>query len=257
MSNARQAFVLRIAPSEVDRVMEALANDQIIIGWSEAAELLDPSLDWVRFRETLRSHYYANEANLRKAGSAGGHMWRFVREMKPGDLVVVPYGSSFYVAEVSGAATHDPARVADDTAFRRQVRWLNGKQPIPRALARAPLQSRMKTQGTCAYATDLIDEIDECLALARQGKQPTFQSDLHQRLVRDTLDEIRSGRMNDFGFEHLLKSVLEGLGAQDVRIVPRLQDKGADLLATFLLAGAFRLLVAVQAKHFQPSAGGT
>jgi restriction endonuclease Mrr len=33
-------------------------------------------------------------------------------------------------------------------------------------------------------------------------------------------------------------------------VVPRLLDKGADVLATFTVAGALRLRVAVQAKHF-------
>jgi predicted Mrr-cat superfamily restriction endonuclease len=215
-------------------------------------ELLDATLDWSRFREILQGHYYSNESSLRKAGSAAGHMWRFIREMKHRDLVVVPHGSAFYVAEVIGDATHDASRVIDDTAFRRKVTWLNQKHSIPRALARAALQSRMKTQGTCAYAIDLLGEIEECLGLAERQERPTFHSDLRKRLVKETLDEIRSGRMDSYGFENLLKSVLESLGAQDVRIVPRSQDKGADLLGTFLLAGAFRLLVAVQAKHYLP-----
>ena len=30
---------------------------------------------------------------FRQAGNAGGHMWRFIRAMKTGDLVVVPHGS--------------------------------------------------------------------------------------------------------------------------------------------------------------------
>ncbi len=34
--------------------------------------------------------------------------------------------------------------------------------------------------------------------------------------------------------------------------MPRSQDKGADLLATFRVAGAFQQVVAVQAKHWQP-----
>ncbi len=179
-------------------------------------------------------------------------MWRFIREMKAGDLLVVPHGSDFYVARVEGEATHDPARIDEDTAFRRKVAWLNKAQPIRRALARAALQSRMKTQGTCAYATDLLEEIEECLELAGRTETPTFGTDLQARLVREALEEIRSGRLDSFAFENLVKTVLVGMGAEEDRVVPRAQDKGADVLATFLLAGAFRLLVAVQAKHYRP-----
>ena len=70
--------------------------------------------------------------------------------------------------------------------------------------------------------------------------------------VKEVLDEMRSGRLDSFKFEHLVRSVLLGLGAVEARIVARSQDKGADILASFLVAGAFRLLVAVQVKHFQP-----
>jgi len=252
MAEDTQAFVLRIAPGRIDRVAEALEDDDIIIGWSRAAELLDSSLDWDHFREVIRKNYYEGDDTLHRAGQAAGHLWRFLREMGPGDLVVVPHGAHFYVAKVEGVARHDSSRVADDTAFRRPVTWLNEKQPIPRAFARAALQTRMKVQGTTADAADLLDEIRESLRVAQGEATPTFESDLYTRLVQDTLDEIRSGRINDFGFESLLKSVLDAMGAENVRIVSRSQDKGADLLATFLLAGAFRLLVAVQAKHYQP-----
>jgi predicted Mrr-cat superfamily restriction endonuclease len=248
----QQAFVLRIAPSGVDKVPEALADNQIMIGWADAGGLLDPSLSWEQFREIIRSTYYGQEETLRKTGAAAGHMWRFVREMNVGDLVVVPHWSEFFVAEIKGSPTYNPTKVTDDTAYRRDVRWLNDKKPIRRDVARSALISRMKTQGTSAYATDLLDETKECLLLVSKGQTPTFQTDLQSRLIRETLEELRTGRMESFGFERLVQTVLTGLGAEEVRIVPRSQDKGADLLATFRLAGAFRLVVAVQAKHWQP-----
>jgi hypothetical protein len=49
-ANKQQAFILRIAPSEVDHVPEALQQNQLIIGWANATGLLDPELDWERFR---------------------------------------------------------------------------------------------------------------------------------------------------------------------------------------------------------------
>jgi predicted Mrr-cat superfamily restriction endonuclease len=229
-----------------------LSADQIILGWAQAGGLVDPALTWEQFREIIRRSYYSDEPNLRKAGAAAGHMWRFLREMKPRDLVVVPYGADFLVAEITGAATYDLSKVKDDSAYRRPVRWLNDKKRIPRQLGRSALLSRMKIQGTCADATDLLGEIRDCLALAERGESPTFQGDLQLRLVRETLAELRSGRMESFAFERLIQAVLRGLGAQEVRIVPRNLDKGADLVALFRVAGAFQQKVAVQAKHWQP-----
>ena len=177
---------------------------------------------------------------------------RFIRDMKPGDLVVVPRPAEFLVAEITGPATYDASKVREDSAYRRRVRWLNGKKPIPRHMARAALIARMKTQATSANASDLLREIKECLALAKSGKEPTFQSDLELRLIREVLAELHSGRIDNFGFERFIQAVLRGLGAEEVRIIPRRQDKGADLLATFRVAGAFQQTIAVQAKHWRP-----
>jgi predicted Mrr-cat superfamily restriction endonuclease len=249
---SQSAFVFRIAPSGNDRVPEALERDQLIIGWANAQGLLDETLEWEAFREIVYGVYHAGEANYRRAGAAAGHIWRFVRGMQPGDLVVVPYWADFYVAEIIGVATYDPALAPEDSSYRRKVRWLNGKKPIPRRLATSALISRMKIQGTSADALDLLEAIKACLAVAETGQAPTFQSDLQARLIREVLAELREGRMESYGFERLIATVLQSLGSKDVRIVPRGKDKGADLLATFLVAGAFQQVVAVQAKHWQP-----
>jgi predicted Mrr-cat superfamily restriction endonuclease len=90
---SRNAFVLRIAPSEIDRVEEALKSGDAIIGWSGAKGLLDASLTWERFREIGHATYYSSERDYTRAGRAAGSLWRFIREMNDGDLVVVPHGS--------------------------------------------------------------------------------------------------------------------------------------------------------------------
>lgn len=246
------AFILRISPGGEDKVPEALETKQLIIGWAEAEGLLDSSLSWESFREIVRLTYYPDETNLRKAGAAAGHIWRFVREMKTRDIVVVPYGTEFFVAEVLGPAIYEIKKVDDDSAYRRPVRWLNDGNPIPRNLARSALISRMKTQGTTAGASDLLEEIMACLELAKENLTPTFKSDLQTRLIRETLTELREGRIESFGFERLIQGALYNLGAEQVKIVPRSEDKGADLLATFRIAGAFQFTVAVQAKHWLP-----
>ena len=248
---AKNGFVLRIAPSMEDRVSEALENDHLIIGWAEAKGLLDPELEWEEFRKIISDVYYADAENLRKAGNAGGHMWRFIRDMETGDLVVVPHGSEFYVGEVTGPAFYDESKLDEDSAYRRPVKWLNDKRAIPRARAKSTLVSRMKVRGTSAYATDLVEEI-ESYRKVKDGTKPSFEPDLRRRWIEATLDELRSGRMENFGFEKLIKTVLLGLGAVDAKIVSRRQDKGIDIYATFLVAGAFRQFVGIQAKHFQP-----
>lgn len=243
----RRAFVLRIAPGRKDRVPQALDESDLIIGWAEAKGLLNEKLDWKAFRKIVHDKYYTKESDERRAGKATGYLWLFAREMKPGDLVVVPHGPGFYVGEVKGPVRYEESRVKDDTAYRRSVDWLNSKKPILRKYARAALQSRMKFQGTCVDATDVLDEINMSL-----NAITTFEEDLHALLVKHTVEEIRRGKMDGGRFEQFIQSLLEGLGAKPVRIIPHSQDKGADIVAHFRIAGAFHFVIAVQAKHFKP-----
>lgn len=244
------AFIHRIAPGRNDKTQEALDSNEILTGWSDAQGLLNSNLDWPAFREILRTAYYPAEETNRRAGLAAGNMWRFIREMKEGDLVVVPAPSSFYVARVTGPARYLEDKVADDSAYRRSVEWLNAKQRIPRVFARAALLSRLKIQGTSAYAADLKEDIEECLTLAAGGQVPTFREDLKKSLIETACNQIRIGRMEDYRFEKLIGEVLVKLGAVNCDIVPRSQDQGVDLLATFLVAGTFEQRVGVQAKHY-------
>src|SRR6202023_2416409 len=108
------------------------------------------------------------------------------------------------VAEIAGPARHELDKIDEGTAHRRKVSWLNGKQPIPRPIARTALQSRMTVRGTCADATDLVDEIRDAQDQAQRGTNPTFATELHTLLVKHTLDELRRGRINDHGFELLV-----------------------------------------------------
>lgn len=248
----QQAFILRINPGGSDKVPEALRNDQINIGWGKAKDLLNIDLSWERFRDIVRDSYYSQAVDFRSAGKTAGNMWRFIREMNKEDLVIVPHGNEFYVASVEGPATYDPNFLDEDSAYRRPVKWLNDKKPVKRSIAKAALISRMKTYLTCSYATDLLDEIKECIKVAGSGESPTFQSDLQSRLVQQTLDELRHGRMDDRGFESLISHTLLGLGAIEATIVPRSIDKGADILAIFPVAGAFSFKIAIQAKHWKP-----
>ena len=85
---------------------EALLSSELIIGWARAAGLLDSTISWENFRKIVRIAYYCDQPDLRKAGAAAGHLWRFVREMKSDDLVVVPHGGEFFVAKVAGPPTY-------------------------------------------------------------------------------------------------------------------------------------------------------
>lgn len=248
-----KAFVLRIRPSGRDRLPEALEEDELIMGWSRCQGLLEPDLPWSEFRQIIHDSHYSDDVDYRRSGRTTGEMWRFLREMEAGALVVVPHGPRFYVAEVTGPARRDDDRVRDDAAFRRPVRWLNAKKPIPRSQAPAGLYARMKIRGTSARASEFVQEILDVLERQRKGAKVTFESDLHSTLVNATVDRLRRGFVNERAFERLLKTVLEQMDASRVRVVEgRQDDLGADVLATFHLGSTTEITLAVQAKFYSP-----
>lgn len=247
----KSAFILRIRPSGENRVSEALECDHLIIGWSCAPGLLDEILDWERFRGIVHESYGGEKSSLRSAASGAGNMWRFIRDMKKGDLVVVPDGPEFYVAEVAGDPFFDESKINDDTAYRRPAKWLNGRKPIPREHAKSALFARMKARQTCAWAQDLIGEIEECLDSAEKDEEPLFEEALAARLTKATLAELRSGHMNPRAFEELISRTFKKLGAE-AKVIPTRSDTGVDVLARFHVGGRFPLAIGIQAKYWEP-----
>ena len=231
---------------------EALESNSIIIGWSPARGLLDKELTWEQFRQIFQNIFVYEDETYRGPGRDAGNMWRFIREMKNGDLVVVPYGSEFYIAEVEGPAYYNPTKIEEDTAYRRKAKWLNDGTPIPRNICRAALQSRMKSRQTCTPASDLVKEIEEVLKIAKKGGRRTFADELRRSLVKTTLEEIRQGVMNERKFEELVKEILLSIGASEVHIIPRQKDKGADITAMLSIANTFKFKLAVQVKYWNP-----
>ena len=198
----KKAFVLRMNIGK-DISVKGVESGEIIIGWSYAEGLIDEKLTRWEFREILHKTYAGPGDNYRASGGWAGSMWRFIREMNIGDLVIVPSGNSFYIAQVEGPARYEKQFVADDTAHRRKVKWLNNKEPIPRKYAKSALQSRMKAYQTCVDATDLIDEIEDVIAYASKDDKLNFAQELRQNLIEQTRSELCSGRINDYGFESL------------------------------------------------------
>jgi len=254
MSNLPNAWVHRVSPSGVDQLHNiCLPNNQIVTGWSDA-EGLESVSEWYEAREIIKNGCYVDDESYHRAGGGTASMWKFIHEMKVGDYVVVPYwGGVFYVAEIAGDLIVDKSDAAyeADSVYRRPVRWLNNKQPIPRNFVKSGLRSRMKIRQTTAAAGEFVDDVLNALNLAGQETAPDqealFPSELRQKLVKVTLDEIHSGYMDERKFEELVASVLRGMGARECEIIPRQNDTGVDVRAQFLI-GPTEIVIGVQAK---------
>ena len=177
-ADQRKAFFLRIKPSGINRLREALEKDQIIIGWANALGLLDEKLDMNAFKDIIRNAY--ENSNSHQVGQFTGHMWRFIREMKPGDLVVVPSDSSVYFAEITGDAFFLEEKQKDDTSYRRPVKWLNDKESIPKDITKNYFSSKFG-QGTSGSPPDLLKKVEACLQVNLSDKTAAANDTISQQ----------------------------------------------------------------------------
>jgi len=135
-----------------------MRTNELILGWSEAQGLMNPKLTWETFRQIVKETY---NLNTRQAGAQAQSLWIFLREMGKNDLVVVPYGNQFYLAEVENDAYYAPQKVAEDRAYRRPIKWLNNYQTFPKAGVSPRLQKALKAQLTCTCCDAQLPELEE------------------------------------------------------------------------------------------------
>jgi len=244
----RNAFILRLTPLGQDMTQEALEKDEIFVGWKEVKGLLEEGLSFDDFRERVKDTYKIE--NNRSAAAFARFLWGFLKEMKPGDYVVVPSGGQFYVAKVKGNPYYDESQTV--AAHRRRVRWFNDKKPILRELASRALQSRMKARGTLLDTSDLVEDIEKVLEDAKRGETPNLARELRARMVEAVRQELTQGRMNPDRFEELVQRMAKAMGAVEAKWVPRRSDQGADVVADFELMGGLLVTVGIQAKFYQP-----
>jgi predicted Mrr-cat superfamily restriction endonuclease len=158
-----RAFILRMNPAGVPRAAVGLQTNEISIGWGKCgAELLNTELDRSGFAMHVHRTYNAADGNRIVSGNSAGQLWRFIRAMSPGDLVVVPLGDRLHVAEVLGDASFDPNN--EHWAYRRSVRWQTDKAGTKREDAGEQLRGALRSQMTCTDATHTLDDVRQLMA---------------------------------------------------------------------------------------------
>lgn len=249
----RQAWVIRMSTGGGDVVDDGLRDGFVYLGWSSAEGLISCD-DYWRFRDIVHDTYYSEDDSYVRSGRAASQLWNFIREVKTNDLVVVPHGPEFYVAQVEGPAEYDDETGPEDTAHRRRVRWLNDGRAIPRTSARSALISRMRSRQTLTSGSDLVSEIHEALGSAEAGEAPAMAASLREALIQTTKQELLTGHMDERRFEEMVRDLVLALGAVDAHIVSRQQDIGADIEAEFSVGHFANIPVRIQVKYWRGEA---
>ena len=211
-------------------------------------------------------------------------LWRFLKEMQIGDLVLVPSPRTFSVYIIKGK----PKLIADidsnlvarlrtlnnakvriergrlvtdngiiDLGFYREVEvyQTEGKEArdIDRSgYADAPLTARMKIYNTNADISGLKRNLEKTLEDYKNNQPLNFRSDAMKGLAPDLWRMIRN-RLSPDKFEKLLESYFKRIGANDVTIPPKNQrgkEGDADIIASF---NHIKVTIYIQAKFHKPN----
>ncbi|MDE8762606.1 hypothetical protein PZB21_25885 [Rhizobium sp. CBK13] len=166
-----KAFAFRLKPSRIDRVEELLNDSQIAIGWSNAQKLVNPSLDKPAFRIELDTQY----PDLAKRGRLGhdtNHVWRFIREVSVGDVVIVPHGDNVHFLEVTSGPKLLPGKIADDTAIRRDVSPLLDGKPLSRRSLPSELRKALSFRDTSKELSSVLKDVLAITKVTQGSKAP-------------------------------------------------------------------------------------
>ena len=243
----------------------------ISIGWSDFSRREDQNRltsSWESFEQMFEGwRYPRNRYNL----------WRFLNEMKQGDIVIVPLPGVF-----------DVYRIADDIIYNNEtidrnmwVDWNGQKanldkdgypayadgpqidmgfyrkvEPIAKDVPRneyagQALYSRLKIMQTNANINDLRDEVEDALKRYNDNSPINLRKEFLDEAQKELLLQMRN-KLNDSKLELLVKWYFEQLGA-DVAIPPKNEtlheDGDADVIATFDKLNGFTVLVQVKAHQ--------
>jgi len=231
-------------------------DNRIYLTWHELRQDLSKLATKQELREVLEETY----PNHTKAHISNhlGQIWAFVKEMQPGDWLIVPSRAkpAIHVAEVTSPYTYN-AKAESPYFHSRQVKWI--AKDIPRAnfdsdllfsfgaiqticqVSRNDAENRVKKmaqeQWKPATSASLID-------VAVEGGTETINLEL---LARDAIAKLIISKFKGHGLSRLVEAILRAQG-YTTHLSPAGPDKGVDILAAQGPLGFGRPRICVQVK---------
>ncbi len=230
----------------------AIKENLVCHAWNEL-----PDYSAYRTKDDLRPLYkqtYPGESE--KQVIAGlGQVWRFAREIKKGDLVVLPLKTASAVAVGRIAGEYQYKKVAPNVMHIRSVEWL---KTVPRSVFPRDILFSMNAFLTVfkVYRNDAESRVDKILALAPLVPEVAAEiveaeaQDEPINLEETARDEILKLIQAKFKGHELARLVDAVLRAQGYRteVSPPGPDGGVDILAGSGSLGLDQPRLCVQVK---------
>ena len=238
-----------------------LDESRIYLTWRGLAHDLTSLGDHERLRTLLEETY--PDAPKHKIANNVGQIWRFCKEIKVGDWIIVPskQRSSIHVASVRGEYVFDP-NGEEPYYHYREIEWI--REDVPRSnfdqdllysfgaimtiyrIRRNDAESRIRKMAVNNWQSSGVRS-----AVATKGGEEDTESDERlndlEEAARDQLTKLIIARFKGHGMARLVRAVLDAQG-YTTYLSPEGPDKGIDLLAAPEPMGFGQPRVCVQVK---------
>lgn len=209
-----------------------IGEEVVAIGWAKMGDLSLLQPDREAFKSQLASTY--SDTKPGAIPVSAGQLFRFVYEMKIGDLVIYPSKEDrlIYLGEITGDYFHNTS-VTPGYPNRRSVKWLN---EFPRTRFS---QGALYEIGSALSLFQVRNYADEFLA-ALEGKDfsPTdvedetiaYVAEEIEQVTKDFILKTLSRELKGHPFAHFVGGLLNAMGYK-TRIAPEGPDGGIDIVA--------------------------
>ncbi len=233
-----------------------LKGDCVALGWSKMGDLSSLKPDREAFKEKVAEVHPGIKPGA--VPNYAGQLFRFVHEMKQGDLVIYPskFDRQIHIGQVGGPYVHNPGK---DSSYpnQRKVKWLKS---LPRTQF---TQGALYEIGSALSFFQVKNFSDEFLkALEGKTLSPPVEDDETVALVAEDIEETtRDFILKRLGQElkghPLANFVAHLLGSMGYRcrVSPEGPDGGIDIIAHKDDLGFEPPIIKVQVKSSEGSIG--
>lgn len=241
-------FVLR---AEFGRYTDTFQKEGYVgIGWyhdnPDGWDLADKDFLKLKYRELFPDDPYM------RMNQNVGQVFRFVNELKVGDLVISPFMDNRLLV---GRIASDLYYLTDSTSpypWRKHVEWF--KNTIDRHVLSVPLQNTLRSSLTC-FKVSSSQEILVELGLAEKAIGGSSITDgtggSNYELIRKRFLELDATE-----FEYLVSYLLRTLGFEPTQEIGKVGDGGIDFEGILDVSGVASVNLQVQVKRYDRGAIG-
>lgn len=250
------AWIIRPKPHGHNRLQDFLEKNIVGIGWpgiGKLSEIESKSDIWKRLEKVGCTENRSNRAIAQDVGT----IYRFTKEMKKDDYVLVPNGSEIYIGKV---LEDNPIYIKeldndiDGFCHQRKIEWFFNKKNINKKVMTSRLYDSFKGQSTL-FST-WFEDVEELIKNKSFLFIGTEYKNRHLDLKEKYLQRLNEGKIKGLN-SNIIENICQKLLSQFFPGIERLgtnNTKGSgdtDLKAT-LLGG---IVVRVQIKNFYKKYG--